>query len=188
MRRSRRYPRPPDGQGAAGNVERTITPVGLANDQVTVQLCVRPILDGRGVTAGWRNYRVKGDLQARISQTEVDASRSDGKVIFFFPDGSGGWEGVSDLDVQIAQSGSNWVLTDWNDTVETYSSTGLLLSIRMRNGYTQTLNYVQSAGCGGANLLTSVSDSYGRADLHDHHLRCDHLGNDAGRAGGELYL
>jgi hypothetical protein len=94
-------------------------------------------------------WRSNFDRSLSISQTEVDASRADGKVIFFFPDGSGGWTGLSDLDVQIAQSGSNWVLTDWNDTVETYSNTGLLLSIRMRNGYTQTLSYIQSAGCGG---------------------------------------
>jgi hypothetical protein len=56
-------------------------------------------------------WRSNFDRSLSISQTEVDAFRPDGKVIFFFPAGSGGWQGLSDLDVQITQSGSNWVLT-----------------------------------------------------------------------------
>lgn len=47
-------------------------------------------------------------------------------------------------------------MADRENTVETYNSSGRLLSIKKRNGYTQTLSY------DGSGKLTSVIDSYGR--------------------------
>ncbi|MGH6837309.1 MAG: DUF6531 domain-containing protein, partial [Methylocella sp.] len=103
-----------------------------------------------------------------IGASEADASRADGKDIFFFPDGKGGWQGPLDLDLRLTKSGATWTLTDWDDNVETYTVvahgddgtlTAFLTSIKARNGYTQTLHY---QGTGVAEKLTSVTDSYGR--------------------------
>ena len=51
-----------------------------------------------------------------------------------------------------------WTLTDSDDTVETYtvaSGVGTLNTIKLRNGYTQTMHYTTGK-------LTSVTDTYGR--------------------------
>jgi YD repeat-containing protein len=71
------------------------------------------------------------------------------------------WTTDSDVDITLSNSGSTWTLTDTDDTVETYTTTGagneaLLNSIKMRNGYTQTLAYNSS------NQLVTVTDSYNR--------------------------
>jgi uncharacterized protein RhaS with RHS repeats len=51
------------------------------------------------------------------------------------------------------------LLTDSNDTQETYQTSGsnaLLQQIKARDGYVQTLSY-------NGQLLSSVTDSYGRS-------------------------
>jgi hypothetical protein len=58
------------------------------------------------------NWRWTYDRSLSISASEVDAARADGKVISFLPSASG-WQGLSDLDLQLTQSGSTWTLTDW---------------------------------------------------------------------------
>ena len=117
-----------------------------------------------GVPGGsFRNWHWTYDRSLSIDPSEVDAFRADGKVIYFFPDGSGGWKGLGDLDLRLTHTGPNWTLTDWDDNVETYTVinggfAGQLASIKARGGYTQTLHY-------NANVppqLTSVTDSYGR--------------------------
>jgi RHS repeat-associated protein len=91
--------------------------------------------------------------------TSVVAERADGQVISFAFNGST-WTTDTDVDATLAQSGSTWTLKDHNDTVFIYtansSGIGLLNSITVRNGYTQTLSY------NGSNQLTSVTDSYRR--------------------------
>ncbi len=94
------------------------------------------------------------------SSVLVAAERPDGQVINFrcnvtshvcTPD--------PDENYTLSYSGSTWTLTDPDDTVETYSASGTLgtlSSIKLRNGYTQTMNYT-------AGVLTSVSDSYSRS-------------------------
>jgi len=92
-----------------------------------------------------------------ISADYINVERADGQVVGF-SSGSGTWSTDTDIRLQLSSSGSNWLLTDPDDTVETYSSSGgrgLLSSIRLRNGYTQTLSY--SSG-----NLSTVTDSYGR--------------------------
>lgn len=91
------------------------------------------------------------------------AERPDGQLINFYSNG-GAWTSDSDADYTLTQSGSTWTLKDHDDTVETYTQLsanqeGLLQSIALRNGYTQTMAYNSS------NQLTSVTDSYNRQVL-----------------------
>ena len=117
------------------------------------------------------NWRWTYDRALGISGSEIDAIRSDGKLISFFPDGHGGWNGVTDINLRLAQSGSTWTLTDWDDNVETYTAAGQLTSITARNGYTQTILYpalrpptgiAARLGYTQTSQPTSVTDSYGR--------------------------
>jgi YD repeat-containing protein len=107
------------------------------------------------------NWRTNYDRYLYLnSSVLVVAQRPDGQAINFrcnvtskvcSPD--------SDMDYSLSYSGSTWTLTDPDDTVETYSASGTLgtlSSIKLRNGYTQTMNYT-------AGVLTSVSDSYSRS-------------------------
>jgi len=117
------------------------------------------------------NWSWTYDRRLGISNSEVDVYRPDGKVIYFFPNGQGGWSGISDLSMTLTQGASTWTLTDWDDNVETYYAnyngyTGLLASITARNGYTQTMQY--AANNLGDELLSSVVDSYGRTLTINH--------------------
>jgi RHS repeat-associated protein len=104
----------------------------------------------------------------------VDVILPDNKNFWFYPDGSGGWTGPHDINGRLQITGSiTATFTDWNDTVWTYTINypgtynGLandyvvLTSIRSRNGYTQTLEYVGNNDQ-NYNPLISVTDSYGR--------------------------
>lgn len=81
--------------------------------------------------------------------------QADGRIINFTESG-GTWSGGSDVALTYATSGSDFTVTDTNDTTETYNSSGQLLSRKYRNGYKQTLSYNSSG------QLTSVTDSYNR--------------------------
>ncbi|MCE6978581.1 RHS repeat protein [Pseudomonas frederiksbergensis] len=104
------------------------------------------------------NWRTNYDRYLHFSSNSlIEAERASGQVITFLS-AAGVWSTDSDINLKLSSSGSNWNLTDSNDTVETYTSSGgkgLLSTIRSRNGYTQTLSYTSGA-------LSSVSDSYGR--------------------------
>ena len=114
------------------------------------------------------NWRWTYDRGLGISATEVDASRADGKVIPFVPDGTGGWKNLDTVfDLRLTQTGSTWTVTDWDDNVETYTtikgSPGVLKSIKARGGYTQTMHYTANPNpFVPSPRLTSVTDSYGR--------------------------
>jgi RHS repeat-associated protein len=121
----------------------------------------RPGLSTEAVSlgTGWRsNY----DRYIRILPSNVVmVERPDGQEINFTQNRRT-WVTDSDVDITLAETGSTWTLTDHDDTVETYTTTGagdeaLLNSIKARNGYTQTLSY------NGNNQLRSVTDSYGRS-------------------------
>jgi RHS repeat-associated protein len=105
------------------------------------------------------NWRTNYDRYLRyISSTQVTAERADGRAINFHLVSSV-WTPDTDVDVQLTNSGSTYTLTDFDDTVETYTvsgSLGTLNSIKLPNGYTQTMNYTSG-------VLTSVSDSYSRS-------------------------
>jgi RHS repeat-associated protein len=96
---------------------------------------------------------------AFFSSSFIVAERPDGQLINFYNNGSG-WTSDSDVDSTLTQSGSTWTLTDHDDTVETYtelsSGEGILQSIALRNGYTQTMTYDSNYE------LTTVADSYNR--------------------------
>ena len=169
---------PPPGPGACGD------PIGLPTGNVYEEVTdytttgqnplvvTRHYNSAAGAPGGsFGIWRWTYDRTLSISGSEIDATRSDGKLISFFPDGHGGWNGVSDLDLRLTQSGSTWTLTDWNDNVETYSAAGQLTSIAARNGYTQTILYPTARpptgiaarlGYTQISQPTSVTDSYGR--------------------------
>jgi RHS repeat-associated protein len=108
--------------------------------------------------ARWRSGY---DRSLAITPATVTVTRADGQQLTFTLSG-GTWVADSDVDMTLSQSGSSWTLTDHDDTVETYLTTGsgdaaILQSIQTRNGYLQTLSY--NAG----NQLVQVTDSYNRS-------------------------
>jgi RHS repeat-associated protein len=108
------------------------------------------------------NWRSTYDRYIQInSSSQVTAERASGRQYIFTLSGST-WSSNGDVDIKLTHSGSTWTLTDHDDTVETYTTTGsgtsaLLNSIKLRNGYTQTMHY------NGSNQLTSVTDPYSRS-------------------------
>lgn len=90
-----------------------------------------------------KNWRSNYDRYLDISASSVIAERADGMQATFTSN-NGTWTTDTDIDLTLTNSGSTWVLTDHNDTVETYTavspSEGLLQTIQTRNGYTQTLH------------------------------------------------
>jgi Domain of unknown function (DUF6531) len=89
------------------------------------------------------------------------AERETGQYVSF-SSSSGTYTPDSDLDYSLSRGGSGpawtWTLTAPDDTVETYSQSGAeatLSTIKLRNGYTQTMHYTSGR-------LSSVSDTYGR--------------------------
>ncbi|MDB5492107.1 MAG: sugar-binding protein [Micavibrio sp.] len=105
------------------------------------------------------NWRLNFDRYLHIiSPSAVIAERSDGSILGFYSAGS--WTTDTDVSYKLNTVGSTWVLTDADDTVETYSSAygrGRLDSIKFRNGYTQILNYNSSG------RIANVTDSYNRS-------------------------
>jgi RHS repeat-associated protein len=102
-----------------------------------------------------KNWRSTYDRYLRISSSVV-VERADGQeLVFSLLNGT--WASDSDVNVQLLQSGSIWTLIDSDDTIETYSSAGLLTTIQAVDGYKQTMAY------NGNNQLTNVTDSLGRA-------------------------
>jgi YD repeat-containing protein len=66
------------------------------------------------------------------------------------------WAPAPNITYSIVQNGSNWELTQPDDSVLTFNATGELTSIKYRGGYTQTLTWSN-----GQN--TVVSDNLGRS-------------------------
>src|SRR5581483_8435998 len=103
------------------------------------------------------NWRSNYDRYLQlISNDIITAERPDGQQLTFYYNGVS-WTCDSDVDYTLTQSGSNWTLTDHDDTVEVYDGIyGLLQSVTLRNGYAQTMTY------NPINQLTTVKDSYNR--------------------------
>jgi YD repeat-containing protein len=106
------------------------------------------------------NWRSTYDRHVRIiSPSSVTVERADGEALSFALTG-GVWQTSTDIDTKLTNTGSTWIFTDSDDTIETYvaigSSQALLKSVQARNGYTQTLQY------DAANDLLAVTDSFGR--------------------------
>jgi len=105
---------------------------------------------------GWRSTY---DRYVRIiSPSSVIVERADGAALSFALTG-GLWQTSTDIDAKLTNTGSTWIFTDSDDTIETYAAIGtsqaLLKSIQARNGSTQTLQYDAS------NDLLAVADSFG---------------------------
>jgi RHS repeat-associated protein len=140
----------------------TVGPNPLTFNRHYNSLAVQPGFTSYATSLG-SNWRTNYDRYLQISPatgtaTTVLAERADGQVLTFTNSGSG-WVADSDVDYTLTQSGTNWTLTDPNDTVESYTSSGAkgtLNTIQARNGYTQNLTY--SSG-----LLSNVTDSYSRS-------------------------
>jgi RHS repeat-associated protein len=102
-------------------------------------------------------------LVINVARTQVIANRPDGQELAFNLV-QGNWAPDSDVDMALTQNGNIWNLQGHDDTSESYTMTapagqagsGLLDSIELRNGYSQTMAY------DGSNQLVSVTDSYGR--------------------------
>jgi RHS repeat-associated protein len=112
------------------------------------------------------NWRSTYDRYLRLTlpgspETAIIAEREDGQELSFNSSDGTNWTSDADVDISITQTASGWVLTNLDDTIETYNSgssgTALLTSIEARDGYTQTMQYDAS------NRLASVTDSFGRA-------------------------
>jgi hypothetical protein len=87
----------------------------------------------------------------------VTAERETGQYVNF-SSSSGTYTPDSDVDYSLSKSGTTWTLTAPDDTVETYSQSGAeatLSTVKLRNGYTQTMHYTSGK-------LSSVTDTYGR--------------------------
>ena len=109
--------------------------------------------------ANWRNdYDRYLLIVLNGTNTMAAAQRADGRVLNFYCGTGTTCTPDTDVDASLTVSGSTWTLTDSDDTVETYtvaSGKGTLNSIKLRNGYTQTMNYTTGK-------LTSVTDTYRR--------------------------
>ena len=86
---------------------------------------------------------------------------------FTRPSGSSApWAGDPDVNISIQNINENWQLTLEDNSIETYNSSGKLLSIQNANGLTQTLSYDSSG------RLAQVSDPFKRS-LSFYYLSAD---------------
>ena len=126
-----------------------------------------------GVGGNWlHTYNRVIDVVSNSSLTSALVYRPNGGM-FVFQHSGNNW--VADADVKdtlTQQTDSNGNVTGWiyynaiSDETETYNNKGLLLTIRNRNGVTQTLIYSTAstprATAPLPNLLMQVVDSFGR--------------------------
>jgi YD repeat-containing protein len=84
----------------------------------------------------------------------LDATRDDGQLVSFWLNGSA-FVAPASTALTLQQTGGGYTLTDENDNLEVYDSTGKLFSITTRAGVVQTMGYDSSA------RLSSVTDSFG---------------------------
>ena len=112
----------------------------------------------RNIGIQWRHiYSARLVLNPTVTPPSTIAELSDGKTIFFRLSG-GQWVGDSDISDQLIElPGSGWQLITSEDTIETYNTSGKLLSITNRDGRKQTLTYDTNG------RLSTVTDDTGRA-------------------------
>ena len=130
------------------------------------------------------NWRTNYDRYLRMSHsTQLAAERPDGRVINFTLISSV-WTPDTDVDVKLTNSGTTYTLTDSDDTVETYTVTsgkGTLNTIKLPNGYTQTMNYTSGV------LTSRVGFLQPLAVLHLYQRRADRR-DDARQRDADLRL
>lgn len=164
-------------QGANGPKKTTVSQAYSAGDPVFIasgnvyEEAVDYQGPGRHALQFVRSYNSKGNSYGSLgsiwqhnyerSITFVGAAwvgRPDGQFLRFTKIyGTNNWAPTDGwVTIRMGQVGTNYTITDLDDTVETYDSTGTLLSIVFRDGYTQTMNYTSGK-------LMSVSDTLGRS-------------------------
>jgi RHS repeat-associated protein len=88
----------------------------------------------------------------------VYAFRPDGRVLTF-NEYSGVYSADGDVAESLIQTSSGWQYQTADDTIETYNSSGQLLSVTKRGKAPVTVNYASGSGAGDP--PTSVSDAFG---------------------------
>jgi len=121
-------------------------------------------LESGGSTQAYLPVRSAGPSISLGGVTTVKAVTRPNSRRYIFQLLNGVWESLLDPTVSLAESGSDWIFTDANDTQETYNSSGKLVSITYRNGQTETLDYNLTVGQGGDNnsaTLDRVTGPFG---------------------------
>jgi YD repeat-containing protein len=136
----------------------------------------------RKITAWGANWQTDFSRSIVATASAATIYRPDGKTFNFTLSG-GTWISDADITDQLQQTASGWTYTSGDNSVETYSTSGQLLSIATRTGLTQRLTYSDGtngsvSGNGGyvldatgnattvilpAGLLIRVTDPSGRA-------------------------
>lgn len=153
---------------ATGNVYRKVTDYQSAGQNKltfdryynSMGVAMNPNTRAKALGVNWRStYDRYLSITTSGTTGTALAERPDGQVLKFTL-ANGTWGSDSDVNSRLSQSGSNWLLTTSDDTVETYtaSGTGLpqLNSIRFQDAYCQTLSY------NGNGQLFSVADTNNR--------------------------
>jgi len=89
------------------------------------------------------------------SPIEYDVVRDDGQILRY-PVQGGVVTNPAGISIRFSVTGSGYTITDDDDNVETYNSSGVLQSIMSRSGVVQTISY-----SGG--LFSGVTDSFGNS-------------------------
>lgn len=112
----------------------------------------------RQIGTQWRHsYSARLALNPSATPPITFAERPDGRTVHFRFSG-GLWVGDGDISDKLTEiPGNGWQLTASDDTIETYDTSGKLLSIIGRNDRTKTLTY-DTYG-----RLSAVTDDTGRA-------------------------
>ena len=90
----------------------------------------------------------------------IYAYRPDGRVLTF-TEYNGVYSPDGDVSDSLVQTSSGWQYQTADDTIETYNTVGLLVSIAKRGQAPLTINYNLAAGLG--DTPTSVSDAFGHS-------------------------
>jgi YD repeat-containing protein len=99
-------------------------------------------------------YSSGGTVAPAVTPVAYDLVRDDGQLIRFTVL-NGVITAPPTISLTLQQSSSGYTLADTNDGVETYDTTGKLLSITSRPGVVQTMSYDASG------RLSTVTDSFG---------------------------
>jgi YD repeat-containing protein len=168
------------GTGYAGGYVTSPTNSSLYNDEATA--CTSGFSEVKSQVSAWANATasysngvclltvgttVVGVLPLLYSSyptpdpaSEVlvgyDATRDNGQLVSFLLNGAT-ITPPPGISLRLQQSGGNFALTDEQDNVEVYDSSGRLLSVTTRTGIVQTVNY------DGSGRLSTVTDSFGHS-------------------------
>lgn len=108
---------------------------------------VFPLSIVRSFNSNSGTWRFMPEIRPDAAGTSVLVVRRDGRGLTYTADGNGGWVGDPDVHhgVESIEDGNGtltgWRLTTTDNTLETYTATGLLLSVADSRGNVQTVTY-----------------------------------------------